>query len=88
MTPLIDSDDDGAVLRAIGIVRAVITEDNEHLLAVVKLAAEDDDPRSRMRTFGALALVAAKAVTARTADLAEADRLLAAIQHLLVRGDG
>jgi hypothetical protein len=69
-------------------VRAVITEDDEHLLAVVRLAAEDDDPASRMRTFGALAVVAAKAVTARTADLAESERLLVAIQHLLVRGDG
>ena len=87
MTPVIDSDDDGAVLRAIGMVRGLIANDEEHVRAVMTAAIGNDDYKARMRTVGALVCVAVEAVRSVTHDQAEADRFLDLIQQRLVRGD-
>lgn len=87
MTPLTDSDDDGAMLRAVGMVRGVLAHDDEHVRAVMTAAIGNGDYKARMRTVGALVCVAVEAVRSVTHDQAEADRFLDLIQQRLVRGD-
>jgi hypothetical protein len=82
--------DPAAVLRAIGLLRSYMANDDTHVNAIMEATIEDPDQQSLMRTFSAMFAIAATA----TASLALAnvygddeDQILDALQRQLIIGD-
>ena len=85
MTDLVLVSDAAAVMRATGILRSFIADNDAQLNAWAEVADVDLD--TLMRTFSALVGIAALLTTLARDDYGDVDQTLYAIQRQLMRGD-
>ena len=82
--------DGASILRAIGLLRAVMAKDDNHVNAIMEAALEDPDEQALMRTFGALVATARAAIAGLACANANGDdvnQVLTSLQRHLIVGD-
>ena len=82
--------DGASILRAIGLLRAVIAKDDNLVNAIMEAALEDPDEQVLMRTFGALVATARAAIAGLACANVYGDdvnQVLTTLQRHLIVGD-
>jgi hypothetical protein len=81
-------DNDAAVLRAVGLLRAYMVDDDDLLSGIINASRTDDsvDPQL-VRTIAAMVVIAATLVKTMAAPDGDVDQILDQVQHHLVGRD-